>query len=135
MMRALATYACTLLIFGLSSSAAITQPLSAEEQLNARGKLQTAVALAEIAEAEQDGEAMLVAARLLSSLGTVAKRDQPEDGETVYYSVKELADMAKGFGADGDRAEALMSTPEEQRSICYWEFKCGTFDCDWIYNC
>lgn len=114
---------------------AVSQNLTPEQQLDARTKVQTAVALAEIAEADTDGEAMLVAARMLSNLGRVAKRDRDNQSEPEFYSVADLAASAKSMGAAADRADQLVASEVTDRGICYWEYKCGTFECGWLYIC
>lgn len=120
----------------LATTSLAQQQMSVDEQLAAKARVQTAVALAEIAEAEGDGDALLVAARLLASAGPVAKRG--ENGDTpALYSVEDLAAAAKALGADAAKADAVAETARAplEPSYCYWEYKCNTFDCAWVYIC
>lgn len=120
----------------LSLTAALAQQLSVDEQVAARNKVQTAVALAQIAEAEGDGEAMLVAARLLASVGPVAKRGDTGESPELY-SVGDIAAAAKALGADAGAADQLSTSQSSETTptYCYWKYTCGYFDCDWIYVC
>lgn len=125
---------------GLLATVAVAQNLSPREQMEARVKVQTAVALWEIAEAEGDGEAMLVAGRLLAGVGPVERRDSTGD-EPQFYSVGDIAGAAKALGVDAARADALVSSANAattERGYCYWDYEClgsGTFECGWIYVC
>lgn len=121
-------------IAGLVVTAAAAQNLSPKDQLDARKKVETAVALAEIAEAEGDGDAMLVAAKLLSGVGRVEKRGE-QGAEPTYYSVGDVAAAAKALGADADKADAVANSATTEREICYWDYECGTFECGWLYIC
>ena len=56
---------------------------------DARTKVATAVALANIATAEKDGEALLVATRLLASAGPVAKPGEAlKDGKPTLFELR-----------------------------------------------
>lgn len=124
-------------ISGLFSTAVLAQALSPAEQLDARKKVETAVALAELAEAEGDGEGLLVAARLLASVGNVERRDSRGEKPT-FYSVGDLAAAAKALGVDASRADAVVSHDSAAPNYCYWDYEClgsGTFECGWIYVC
>jgi hypothetical protein len=139
MMTNVRTFLVALTSAGLLASTSIAQELSTDEQNAVRGKVQTAVSLAEIAEAEGDAEAMLVAVRMLASVGPVAKRGESGDSP-VLYSVGDLATAAEALGADAAAVEALRasatsSTTETQPTYCYWDYTCNTFDCAWVYVC
>ena len=122
----------------LSLTTAFAQQLSVEEQMAARDRVQTAVALAEIAEADGDGEALLVAGRLIASVGAVARRGETDGDKPVLYSVGDIAAAAKALGADDGRADALAvqaTSGQVEPTYCYWQDVCGKFDCSWVYNC
>lgn len=125
---------------GVLATVAVAQSLSPKEQMDARMKVQTAVALWEIAEAEGDGEAMLVAGRLLSSVGPVERRDSTGD-KPQFYSVGDIAAAAKALGVEAGKADALATSANaatSERGYCYWDYEClgsGTFECGWIYVC
>lgn len=127
-------------VAGLLATAALAQNLSPKEQIDARVKVQTAVALWEIAEAEGDGEAMLVAGRLLSAVGPVERRDSAGD-KPQFYSVGDIAAAARALGVEAGKADALASSANaetSERGYCYWDYEClgsGTFECGWIYVC
>ena len=79
-----------------------TTPASAD----ARTKVATAVALANIATADKDGEALLVAARMLATSGPVAKAGEAvSDGKPTLYDVAAMAASAKEMGADAGKAD------------------------------
>lgn len=121
-----------LAVSGLSPASA--QNLSPTQEIDARTKAATAAALAEIAEAQGDGEAMLVAAKLVSELGRVAKRNT-SGGEPTFYSVPDMVAAAREMGANSANADAVAASASADRDICYWNFQCGTFACDWVYIC
>ena len=124
-------------VAGALATATMAQNLSPTEQLDARKKVETAVALAEIAEAEGDGEGLLVAARLLAGVGKVERRDS-KGAEPSFYSVGDLTAAAKSLGVDAARADAISSPEAMEPNYCYWDFEClgsGTFECGWIYAC
>jgi hypothetical protein len=119
-------------------SLAYAQQLSPDEQAAARTKVQTAVALAEIAEAEGDADALLVAARMLSSIGPVAKKGEALGDKPTLYSHQEMASTAKQMGADATKADAVatMSTAETEPTYCYWYYNCDSWNnCQWQYIC
>lgn len=127
----------SLVAAGAVATTALAQALSPAEQLDARKKIETAVALAEIAEAEGDGEGLLVAAKLLASIGKVERRDS-KGAEPTFYSVGDLTAAAKSLGVDGARADAISSPEAMEPNYCYWDYEClgsGTFECGWIYAC
>ena len=101
--------------------------------------METAVALANIAKADKDGEAMLVAARLLAEAGPVAEQgSEVKDGKPTLMDVGKMAKMAKDLGADGKMADELASMAtsagEKPRSDGYWHFSCDSYNnCQWIY--
>lgn len=125
-------------VAALIVTVAVAQNLTPAEEIDARTKVETAVALAAIAEAEGDGDAMLVAAKLFASVGTVAKKRE-KGAEPTFYSVGDVAAAAKALGADAGKADALAnsaaSAPTTERGYCYWDYECGTFECGWIYVC
>ena len=103
---------------------------------DARTKVATAVALANIATAEKDGEALLVAARLLASAGPVAKPGEAlKDGKPTLFDVAAMAASAKELGADAAKADEVAKMPTaSERSDGYWYYSCNSFNnCQWIY--
>jgi|GEM_PF-4838875 len=112
------------------------------EQLAMRTRVQTAANLAMIAEAEQDGQMMAVAAKLMSSAGRVAKPGKPAaDGKPEFFDLKAMLSTAGGLGADtGKATEALaMSKPLPAKDYCaigYWRETCDYNNyCRWEYVC
>jgi hypothetical protein len=131
---------------GLAAAAAVTvmvagmsyaQDQTSKEAADARTKVATAVALANIATAEKDGEALLVAARLLASAGPVAKLgESATSGKPALYDVGALAASAKEFGADAGKADevAKMATAPTASARGYWYYTCDSFNnCWWIW--
>lgn len=123
------------LVAGFGATA-ISQELTAASAGDARTKVATAVALANIAVAEKDGEALLVAAKLLASAGAVAKPGEPvADGKPTLLDVAAMAAEAKALGADAAKADAVAATPSANtRSDGYWYYSCDSYNnCQWIY--
>ena len=120
-------------------SAALAGELTPEQQANARTTVETAANLAAIAEATKDGQAMLVAAKLLAGVGPVAKPGEAlKDGKPVLLDVKSLAETAKSLGADAGTADgvAAMSKPQPRGEYCYWYYNCDSNNnCRWDYIC
>ncbi|UVK45629.1 hypothetical protein BPNPMPFG_001183 [Mesorhizobium sp. AR07] len=112
--------------------------MTPEKQADARTKVETAVALANIAKADKDGEAMLVAARMLAEAGPVAEQGaKMKDGKPTLIDTGKMAKMAKEMGADAKKADAVASTAtsnETARSDGYWYYSCDSYNnCQWIY--
>lgn len=134
-MKKLNSAVLALAMTGCFSTVTLAQDLSPAEQLDTRKKVETAVALSEIAVAEKDGAALLVAARILASAGKVARRDSGDTAEPTFYSVSDLTEAAKGMGADAAKADEIAASHSSDRGICYWDYECGTFECGWLYIC
>ena len=112
--------------------------ITPEKQADARTKVETAVALANIAKADKDGEAMLVAARMLAEAGPVAEQGaKMTDGKPTFIDAGKMAAMAKELGADAKKADAVASmatSGETARSDGYWYYSCDSYNnCQWIY--
>jgi hypothetical protein len=110
-----------------------------QQLANDRTAVETAANLAAIAEADKDGAALLVAAKLLARLGPVAKPGEAlKDGKPVLLDVKALAETAKSLGADAGTADgvAAMSKPQPHGDYCYWYYNCDSNNnCRWEYIC
>lgn len=117
---------------GTSQAADLTGAATAD----ARTKVATAIALANIATAEKDGEALLVAAKLLASAGPVAKPGETvKDGKPTLFDAAAMAASAKELGADAARADAVAQMPSASvRGDGYWYYSCDSYNnCQWIY--
>lgn len=121
------------LLFGTAAGAA---DMTEKEMADARIKVQTAVALAGIARETQDGDAMLVAARLIASAGDVAmpKGSASGDGKPAMFDVARMAADAKAMGADAAKADAVAIQPTA-RPRGYWaDMGCDAYYCnyEWV---
>lgn len=122
-----------------STTLALSGGMTPEKQAEARTKVETAVALANIAMADKDGEAMLVAARLLAQSGPVAEQGaKMKDGKPTLMDAGKMAKAAKEMGADAKKADAVASMAtsngETARSDGYWYYSCDSYNnCQWIY--
>ncbi len=120
---------------GLASASAAD--LTGAAAGDARTKVATAVALANIAQTEKDGEALLVAAKLLATAGPVAvPGGEVKDGKPALYDIASLLTAAKSLGADAAKADAIakIATPTGARSDGYWYYSCDSVKhCQWIY--
>jgi hypothetical protein len=134
-MIALTLYAC----FN-SGGSLFAADMTPQQQADARTKVQTAVSLAMIAEAEKDGDALLVAAKMLSTAGPVAKPGgEVKDGNPTMFDVGELVMSAKEFGADAAKADEVAKMVEPAgttaRGEGYWYYSCDSYNnCQWIYG-
>jgi len=121
----------------IAAGMSYAQDQTSKEAADARTKVATAVALANIATAEKDGEALLVAARLLASAGPVAKLgESATGGQPALYDVAGLAATAKELGADAGKADevAKMATAPTASARGYWYYTCDSFNnCWWIW--
>lgn len=123
-------------LLSISVSSMLAGDLTSAATGDARTKVATAVALANIAKSSNDGEALLVAARLLTEAGPVAEPGtQVKDGKPTLIDVGAMAGMAKDMGADAAKAEALSKGPtSSERSGGYWYYSCDSYNnCQWIY--
>jgi hypothetical protein len=114
--------------------------MSPEQMADARARVSAAATLAAIGKAENDGDMLIVAAKLLAKAGApVAIPGEPlKDGKPTAYSLKGLLDQAKAAGADTGPAEkAAMSMPSHVSASCYWYYSCDTYatSCTWLYIC
>lgn len=122
-----------------STTLAFADGMTPEKLADARTKVETAVALANIAKADKDGEAMLVAARMLAEAGAVAEQGaKMKDGKPTLMDAGKMAKMAKEMGADAKKADAVASMAtsagEKPRSDGYWYYSCDSYNnCQWIY--
>lgn len=125
----------------VTPGAAAAAGLSAEELAALRLRVQTAANLAMIAETEKDGEMMVMAAKLMSSAGKVARPGKTAaDGKPEFFDVKALLNSASGLGADTAKAETMaMSKPIPAMDYCaigYWRETCDYNNyCRWEYVC
>lgn len=128
--------AMPLLAIVLTAGSASADDLTNATAGDARTKVETAVALANIAVAEKDGEALLVAARLLATAGPVARQGEGGD-KPALYDVGALAATAKELGADAAKADevAKMATaPTASARDGYWYYSCDSYNnCQWIW--
>lgn len=116
---------------GGSRAAEMTPERKAEQ-----AKVQTAVALAKIAEATGDGDALLVAARLLATVGPVATSAAKEGERPPMFDVKKMAARAKELGADPLKADRLTVQPLANRPSFWQADYCPSgYDCTytWVY--
>lgn len=113
---------------------------SPEQLADARSRVAAAATLAAIGKAENDGDMLAVAAKLLAKAGgPVAIPGEPlKDGKPTAFDLKGLLAQAKAAGADTSSAEkAAMSMPSTAASYCYWYYSCDTYatSCTWLYIC
>lgn len=111
--------------------------MTAKEVADARAKVQTAVALAELAKQTKDGDALLVAARLIASSGNVAVAGETGDSPKLY-DARQMAADAKALGADAAKADLVgteataMGTAADKPS--YWINTCDYSGyCAWAW--
>lgn len=127
-------------LLAASGAAALAEGMTAKEMTEARAKVQTAVALARIAKDSNDGDAMLVAARLIASAGPVAMGEPGADGKpSAMYDPKQMAAEAKAMGADAAKADMLAVEPTSKVSGAtpptgYWINTCDYSGyCAWAW--
>lgn len=132
-----------LALVGATSLALAGETMSPEKFANLRMRVETGTALAAIAEHEKDGEMLLVAARLLSTVGPVEQRGKKgSDGKPEFYDIKKMVEAAKAMGAKPDEkaANIQMSTKAgmvasycaigawiqtcDYQGYCRWEYQC-----------
>ena len=127
--------AVTMMTAGLVSMAAAAD-LTGAATGDARTKVATAVALANIATAEKDGEALLVATRLLASAGPVAKPGEAlKDGKPTLFDVCGHGGVRQGTGRRrGQGRRGRQDADRRERGDGYWYYSCDSFNnCQWIY--
>lgn len=117
--------------------------MSPEQFANLRMRVETGTALAVIAEHEKDGEMMLVAAKLLSTVGPVELRGRKKaDGKPERYDIKKMVEAAKSMGAKPDaKAAKLEMSPKAGMVASYCALGAWIQTCDyqgycrWEYQC
>lgn len=128
-----AAIAAVAAIMAVGSAAAAD--LTSKEGADARTRVETAVALANIAMAEKDGEALLVATRMLAKAGPVAKAGEAA-GKPAMYDIGAMAASAKEMGADAAKADEVAKMAAEPTSSTrgYWYYSCDSYNnCMWIW--
>ncbi len=118
------------------------EAMEPEQLANIRVRVETAAHLAAIAETEKDGQMMIMAAKLMSTVGKVARPGKTTaDGKPEFFDLKAMLSTANGFGADtGKAAESIaMSKPLPAMDYCaigYWRESCDYNGyCRWEYVC
>lgn len=108
----------------------------AQKLANDRAKVETAMNLIALGEAEDDGQMLAVAARLLADVGPVALRGT-SGAEPQYVDLEVLIGTAGRNGGDTQRARTAMSSPRaEPRCLGYWREVCDYNGyCRWEYIC
>lgn len=125
------------------SLAVAAERMSPEQFANLRMRVETGTALAIIAEHEKDGEMMLVAAKLLSTVGPVELRGKKKaDGKPEHYDIKKMVEAAKSMGAKPDeKAAKLEMSPKAGMVASYCALGAWIQTCDyqgycrWEYQC
>jgi len=119
------------------------ETMSPEKFANLRMRVETGTALATIAEHEKDGEMMLVAAKLLSTVGPVEQPGKKKsDGKAEFYDIKKMVETAKSMGAKPDeQAAKLQMSPKAGMVASYCAIGAWIHTCDyqgycrWEYQC
>ncbi|MFZ5672834.1 MAG: hypothetical protein ACOZAM_07710 [Pseudomonadota bacterium] len=119
------------------------ETMSPEKFANLRMRVETGTALATIAEHEKDGEMLLVAARLLSTVGPVEQRGKKtSDGKPEFYDIKKMVETAKSMGARPDEKSAnVQMSPKAGMVASYCAIGAWIQTCDyqgycrWEYQC
>lgn len=117
--------------------------MTPEQFANLRMRVETGTALAVIAEHEKDGEMMLVAAKLLSTVGPVELRGKKRaDGKPEHYDIKKMVEAAISMGAKPDATAAkLEMSPKAGMVASYCALGAWIQTCDyqgycrWEYQC
>lgn len=130
-------------LVGASTFALAGDRMSPEQFANLRMRVETGTALAAIAEHEKDGEMMLVAAKLLSTVGPVERRGKKKsDGKPEHYDIKKMVEAAKSMGAKPDeKAAKLEMSPKSGMVASYCALGAWIQTCDyqgycrWEYQC
>lgn len=125
------------------SLAVAAERMSPEQFANLRMRVETGTALAVIAEHEKDGEMMLVAAKLLATVGPVELRGKKKaDGKPEHYDIKKMVEAAKSMGAKPDeKAAKLEMSPKAGMVASYCALGAWIQTCDyqgycrWEYQC
>lgn len=128
----------TAIVIAATMAPSFAEDQASKEAADKRTRVATAVALANIAAAEKDGEALLVAARLLASAGPVAKLGESTgtSGQPALYDIGALAATAKELGADAAKADevAKMGVAPTASARGYWYYSCDSYNnCMWIW--
>lgn len=114
---------------------------AARSLANDRARVETAMSLVTLGEAEQDGQMLAVAATLLAGVGPVAvPKGTGADGGTEFVDLDQLISAAAERGADTTRAIAAKGRGQRaERNYCalgYWSQTCDYNGyCRWEYIC
>lgn len=108
----------------------------AQKLANDRAKVETAMSLIALGEAEDDGQMLAVAARLLAGVGPVALPGE-SGAEPEFVDLEALIGSAGRSGGDTQRARTALSTPRAApRCLGYWREVCDYNGyCRWEYIC
>jgi hypothetical protein len=110
----------------------------AQKLANDRARVETAMSLVTLGEAENDGQMLAVAAKLLADVGPVALPGKTgADGTPEFIDLEALIGTAGRNGGDVGRARTAMSVAKPApRCLGYWREVCDYNNyCRWEYVC
>jgi len=135
--RSIAFVAVALLL-----SVAVPLKTQAEDQPKMTGaqiaegqsKAQIANALVILGRSAKDPDMLMVAAKLLASVGAnvADPKASAADGKPAFYDVSKLVEESKTYSAN--RSSDLPAVPN-RAGFCHYEYLCDSLSCSYVWVC
>jgi len=123
----------------LQGVAQIPKAMSAADLSALKGNMALASGLVAMGKAQKDPHALLVAAKLLASVGAGVEvpRSARANGKPEVYSVADIVTEAKTYAAGNDSLIAELSAIDltKPQNYCNWLWECNEVYCDRYYVC
>ena len=108
--------------------------MTAAQIADGQAKAQIANALVILGRSAKDPDMLMVAAKLLSSVGAnvADPKAAPTNGKPTFYDVSKLVEEAKSYAANRS-SEAI--TPVPRQGFCHYEYLCDSLSCSYVWVC
>ncbi|MGH6821570.1 MAG: hypothetical protein ACREDU_12015 [Methylocella sp.] len=123
----------------LQGVAQIPKSMSVADLSALKGNMALASGLVAMGKAQKDPHALLVAAKLLASVGAGVEipRSSQASGKPQFYDVGEIVAEAKTYAAGNEALIAELSAIDltKPQNYCNWIWECNDVLCDRYYIC
>jgi hypothetical protein len=108
--------------------------MTAAQIADGQSKAQIANALVILGRSAKDPDMLIVAAKLLSSVGAnvADPKAAATDGKPTFYDVGKLVEESKSYSANRS-SEAI--TPVPKQGFCHYEYLCDSLSCSYVWVC
>ena len=123
----------------LQGVAQLPKAMSVADLSALKGNIALVTGLVAMGKAQKDPHALLVAAKLLASVGAGVEvpRSSQSSSKPNLYDVAEIVAEAKTYAAGNEALIAELSAIDltKPQNYCYWAWECNDVYCDRYYIC